>query len=1795
MTDVTETATLTVGGVADASVNENSAYTGTATLTGAIGTVTWALSGDDGSLFTLSGASNSGVTVNLTARNFEAPDDDDTDNVYEYTLTATDADGNTDDDDVSITVTNVTETATLTVGGVADASVNENAAYSGTATLTGTPIGTVTWALSGDDGSLFTLSGASNSGVTVNLTARNFEAPDDDDTDNTYEYTLTATDADGNTDDDDVSITVTNVTETATLTVGGVADVNVAENSAYTGTATLTGAIGTVTWALSGDDGSLFTLSGASNSGVTVNLTARNFEAPDDDDTDNVYEYTLTATDADGNTDDDDVSITVTNVTETATLTVGGVADASVNENAAYSGTATLTGTPIGTVTWALSGDDGSLFTLSGASNSGVTVNLTARNFEAPDDDDTDNTYEYTLTATDADGNTDDDDVSITVTDVTETATLTVGGVADVNVAENSAYTGTATLTGAIGTVTWALSGDDGSLFTLSGASNSGVTVNLTARNFEAPDDDDTDNVYEYTLTATDADGNTDDDDVSITVTNVTETATLTVGGVADANVAENAAYSGTATLTGTPIGTVTWALSGDDGSLFTLSGASNSGVTVNLTARNFEAPDDDDTDNVYEYTLTATDADGNTDDDDVSITVTNVTETATLTVGGVADASVNENAAYSGTATLTGTPIGTVTWALSGDDGSLFTLSGASNSGVTVNLTARNFEAPDDDDTDNTYEYTLTATDADGNTDDDDVSITVTNVTETATLTVGGVADVNVAENAAYSGTATLTGTPIGTVTWSLSGDDGSLFTLSGASNSGVTVNLTARNFEAPDDDDTDNVYEYTLTATDADGNTDDDDVSITVTNVTETATLTVGGVADASVNENAAYSGTATLTGTPIGTVTWSLSGDDGSLFTLSGASNSGVTVNLTARNFEAPDDDDTDNVYEYTLTATDADGNTDDDDVSITVTDVTETATLTVGGVADASVNENAAYSGTATLTGTPIGTVTWALSGDDGSLFSLSGESNSGVTVSLAARDFEAPGDADTDNVYEYTLTATDADGNTDDDDVSITVNDVSETATLTLGGVADVNVAENAAYSGTATLTGTPIGVVTWALSGDDGSLFSLSGASNSGVTVSLAARNFEAPGDADTDNTYEYTLTATDGDGNTAADDVSITVTNVTETATLTVGGVADASVNENAAYSGTATLTGTPIGTVTWTLSGDDASLFSLSGASNSGVTVSLAARDFEAPGDDNTDNTYEYTLTATDADGNTDDDDVSITVTNVTETATLTVGGVADVNVAENTAYTGTVTLTGTPIGSVTWALSGDDGSLFSLSGESNSGVTVSLSGRDFEDPDDDNTDNTYEYTLTATDADGNSDDAEVSITVTDVSETATLTVGGVADASVAENAVYTGTATLTGTPIGSVTWSLSGDDGSLFTLSGASNSGVTVSLAARDFEAPDDENADNVYAYTLTATDADGNSDNADVSITVSNLSETATLTVGGVANANVAENAAYTGTVTLTGTPIGSVTWALSGDDGSLFSLSGASNSGVTVSLTARDFEAPDDENADNVYAYTLTATDADGNSDNAEVSITVTDVSETATLTVGGVADVSVAENTAYTGTVTLSGTPIGSVTWTLSGDDGSLFSLSGESNSGVTVTLAARNFEDPGDADTDNTYEYTLTATDADGNTAAVEVSITVTDASETATLTVGGVADANVAENAAYTGTATLTGTPFGTVTWTLSGADGALFTLSNQSNSGVTVTLTARDFEAPGDADTDNVYAYTLTATDGDGNTAAVEVSITVTDVSETATLTVGGVAEREAWPRIRPTPGR
>src|ERR1700741_373639 len=71
---------------------------------------------------------------------------------------------------------------------------------------------------------------------------------------------------------------------------------------------------------------------------------------------------------------------------------------------------------------------------------------------------------------------------------------------------------------------------------------------------------------------------------------------------------------------------------------------------------------------------------------------------------------------------------------------------------------------------------------------------------------------------------------------------------------------------------------------------------------------------------------------------------------------------------------------------------------------------------------------------------------------------------------------------------------------------------------------------------------------------------------------------------------------------------------------------------------------------TVTWTLSGADAGLFTINAAT--GVVSLSAAQSFESPADADANGVYDITVTATDAGGLADSRNVQLTLTNVNAT---------------------------------------------------------------------------------------------------------------------------------------------------------------------------------------------------------------------------------------------------------------------------------------------------------------------------------------------------------------------------------------------------------------------------------------------------------------------------------------------------------------------------------------------------------------
>lgn len=197
--------------------------------------------------------------------------------------------------------------------------------------------------------------------------------------------------------------------------------------------------------------------------------------------------------------------------------------------------------------------------------------------------------------------------------------------------------------------------------------------------------------------------------------------------------------------------------------------------------------------------------------------------------------------------------------------------------------------------------------------------------------------------------------------------------------------------------------------------------------------------------------------------------------------------------------------------------------------------------------------------------------------------------------------------------------------------------------------------------------------------------------------------------------------------------------------------------------------------------------------------------------------------------------------------------------------------------------------------------------------------------------------------------------------------------------------------------------------------------------------------------------------------------VEEDIAFTSSIpTLSGDAnIGALTWTISGDDASLFSLN--ASTGV-LSLAAQDYEAPADTDVDNSYSVILTATDVVGNFSDLAVNILITDNltdnQVAVNFSIDELVNTTVAENTIYTSAQpTLSGDDaIGSVTWTIKGDDANLFVV--ESSTGV-LTLAAQDYETAQDLNSDNGYAVTLVATDSEGNSAQLELVISVTNVDE--------------------------------------------------------------------------------------------------------------------------------
>lgn len=289
---------------------------------------------------------------------------------------------------------------------------------------------------------------------------------------------------------------------------------------------------------------------------------------------------------------------------------------------------------------------------------------------------------------------------------------------------------------------------------------------------------------------------------------------------------------------------------------------------------------------------------------------------------------------------------------------------------------------------------------------------------------------------------------------------------------------------------------------------------VTILVMPVNDAPAITSGGTASFTENGTSIVY---TATGTdPDSTITWGISGTDAGIFTIN---SSGELTFNSVPDYEAPMDSDGNNSYSIIVTA--ADGTlTDQKLLAISVIDVNEAPSITSGDTVSIAENDNEIVY---TAVGNdPENSITWSISGADAAVFGIDG--STGVLTFGSAPDYEAPADADADNVYNVTVAAYDG-SLTTTKELTITVANANEAPTdITLSATSI-----NTAYTGENAVVGTlgsidPDSGDTWTYSlvtgtgSTDNSSFNISG-------NSLRVNSALLPG------TYEIRLKTVDNGG----------------------------------------------------------------------------------------------------------------------------------------------------------------------------------------------------------------------------------------------------------------------------------------------------------------------------------------------------------------------------------------------------------------------------------------------------------------------------------------------------------------------------------------------------------------------------------------------------------------------------------------------------------------------------------------
>ena len=467
------------------------------------------------------------------------------------------------------------------------------------------------------------------------------------------------------------------------------------------------------------------------------------------------------------------------------------------------------------------------------------------------------------------------------------------------------------------------------------------------------------------------------------------------------------------------------------------------------------------------------------------------------------------------------------------------------------------------------------------------------------------------------------------------------------------------------------------------------------------------------------------------------------------------------------------------------------------------------------------------------------------------------------------------------------------------------------------------------------------------------------------------------------------------------------------------------------------------------------------------------------------------------------------------------------------------------------------------------------------------------------TVTDDKGATDTGKLTITITGVNDAPTITSndgGDEASLSVAENTSAVTKVTATDPDDGAtLEYKISGGaDSALFAID---KDGTLSFIAAPNFEAPGDEDKDNVYDVVVQAWDGlAGDTQTLHVTVTDVNEQPSAGADFAMSAKEDVADTAVLA-TVVGSDPDLGggndgannfedlSYAIAPGGDPSGLFEIDPSTGEISLKTGSKLDFEAAQS------HVVTVRVTDGGGLFDDTDVTINVTDVNETpsagADFAVSAKEDVA---DTAVLATVVGSDPDLGggndgannfeNLSYSIApgGDASGLFEINPSTGEISLKTGSKLDFE------TAQSHVVTVRVTDGGGLFDDTDVTINVTDVNEAPTLTVDATPVSFAENTAAGTVLADVDGTDpdlgggndgannFENLTYSITSGNAAgLFAIDSANGEISLAAGKSFDFEAT------QQYILTIRVTDGPGLFEEKTVTINVTDVNEAPILTV------------------